>query len=465
MPAKKMRISRFPFDDEEGTTSSTTCANPLHQFKGGFRILWPLQLCKLDCRKAIMSSRRGSRSRQIRMSPSSAEQAEPNLDRATRLVLELMALRGESGQEKLVSDYIFEQLKQGGADPKTIKTDRAHRRTRLAGQVGNLAFQLRGKMRGERRMLLAHMDTVPICLGAKPILRGSRIRSEDAHTGLGADDRAGVAVVLNTALELLKRGLSHPPLTFFWSVQEEVGLQGVRHASLGLLGRPKLAFNFDGGSPEKLTVGATGGYRMRIRIRGLASHAGNAPELGISAITIAGLAIADLQRRGWHGGIVKGRYRGTSNIGVIEGGSATNVVAEQVTLRAEARSYNATFRRRIVREIERAFSDAVRSTPNAAGARGTVEFDGQLDYESFRLSSRQPCVRVAEAAVRFFDGSPVRFLSTGGLDANWLTARGIPTVTLGCGQLFQHTCKEQLDLSWFHKACRIALWIATSGSG
>ena len=47
-----------------------------------------------------------------------------------------------------------------------------------------------------------------------------------------------------------------------------------------MLGKPKLAFNFDGGSPAKLTIGATGGYRMTIDIQGLASHAGNRPERG-----------------------------------------------------------------------------------------------------------------------------------------------------------------------------------------
>ena len=75
-----------------------------------------------------------------------------------------------------------------------------------------------------------------------------------------------------------------------------------------LLGKPKLAFNFDGGSPAKLTIGATGGYRMTIDIRGLASHAGSAPAEGVSAIAIASLAIADLVKNGWHGQIAKGRH-------------------------------------------------------------------------------------------------------------------------------------------------------------
>ncbi len=88
---------------------------------------------------------------------------------------------------------------------------------------------------------------------------------------------------------------------------------------------------------------------MEIEVTGIPSHAGVAPEQGVSAISIASLAIADLTRNGWHGLVVKGKHRGTSNIGVINGWvKATNVVTEQVTLRAEARSHEPAFRERII---------------------------------------------------------------------------------------------------------------------
>jgi len=168
------------------------------------------------------------------------------------------------------------------------------------------------------------------------VRRGRWIVPADRETGLGADDRAGTVVVLAVALELLARPVAHPPLTFFWTVQEEIGLFGSRWASLGLLGRPQQAFNFDGGSADKITVGATGGYRMTLTVEGRAAHAGVCPERGISAITIASVAIAQLHRDGWLGKIEKPDGRGTANVGVIQGGDATNVVTPQVRLRAEA---------------------------------------------------------------------------------------------------------------------------------
>ena len=174
-------------------------------------------------------------------------------------VIEMMAIPGKSGEEQQIAEYIRNQLVDAGADPKAIRTDTSHRKTRIKGEVGNLVFKLSGTYKAPRRMLSAHMDTVPICEGCRPKRVGMRVTSMDKHTGLGADNRAGCGVVLSTALEILRRGLEHPPLTFTWFVQEEVGLQGSRHATTSLFGNPELAFNWDGGSPVKMTVGATGG--------------------------------------------------------------------------------------------------------------------------------------------------------------------------------------------------------------
>ena len=106
-------------------------------------------------------------------------------------------------------------------------------------------------------MLIAHVDTVPICVGSRPVRKGKRIVSADPKTGLGADDRAGASALLTTAMALLRGGIPHPPLTLLWTVQEEIGLHGARLARLSTLGKPKLTFNFDGGSAAKITIGAT----------------------------------------------------------------------------------------------------------------------------------------------------------------------------------------------------------------
>ena len=395
---------------------------------------------------------------------SSAKSAsKPTKQTPLDLVMELMAIPGKSGEESAIMQRVSDGLLRAGAKAKDLRFDTAHKKTPRAGEVGNLVLKLPGRLRGPRRLLTAHVDTVPVCIGSQPVRRGNFIESANPNSGLGADDRAGTAVLLSTAEKLLRGDVPYYPVTFLWLIQEEVGLQGVQHASLAPLGRPKLAFNFDGGSAEQLTIGATGGYRLEIEIQGIASHAGAAPEKGVSAIAIASLAIADLVENGWHGLIVKGKQTGTSNIGVFNGGVATNVVANQVTLRAEARSHSTKFRDRIVREIEKAFRRAVAKIRSDTGERGSVTLEGNLDYDSFCLSKKDPSIATAANALRAEGIDPEITIANGGLDANWLTHRGIPTVTLGCGQCRIHTVDEQLDIAQFELACRIAERLVTDG--
>ena len=390
-----------------------------------------------------------------------SKSAEPDLPRAQQLVLEMMAIPAKSGEEAIVADYIRKCLLAAGAPEDAITTDNSNKSTLIKGNTGNLIFKLPGTLKGPRRMLTAHMDTVPICVGSQPKVDGKFVRSANPATGLGADDRAGAATILTAAREILEHKLPHPPLTFCWFIQEEVGLNGARFVQKSQLGKPAMCFNWDGGSCDKMTIGATGGYRMVIEIDGLPAHAGICPEKGISAIAIASLAIADLAREGWHGLVVKGKNRGTSNIGFIHGGEATNVVTERVTLKAEARSHDPKFRGQIIKAFERAFQNAVKEIKSSEGKRGSVRFDGRLDYEAFLIDPKEPCVQLAEAAVTAIGRQPIQAVSNGGLDANWLNAHGIPTVTLGCGQMKVHTTNEMLDLAAYKDACRVALRLAT----
>lgn len=379
--------------------------------------------------------------------------------------MQLMAIPGGPGKESAVQQFIKDKLQAAGVPASAMQNDTAHKKSALGGEVGNLIVKLPGTgpaeiKRSPRRMFSAHTDTVPICVGCQPVRKADIITSADPNTGLGGDDRAGCAVVLSTALSLLRTGEPHPPLTLLWTVQEEAGLHGARHLTVSKLAGPALAFNFDGGDAAKMTIGATGGYRMSIKIRGIASHAGNAPERGVSAIAIASLAVADLTQNGWHGQILKGKKQGTSNVGAINGGQATNVVTDAVTLRVEARSHDANFRERIVREIEKAFKKAARTLKSSEGKRGSVEFDGDLDYEAFRLPEDHPSVLAAQEAARAEGAEPVIGITNGGLDANWLNHHGVPAVTLGCGQRNIHTVDEELDLGEFHLARKMALRLA-----
>ncbi|MDA7980413.1 MAG: M20/M25/M40 family metallo-hydrolase [Pirellulales bacterium] len=379
---------------------------------------------------------------------------------ALKLVMELMAIPGPSGEERLIVEAIRKKLLAGGAKKSMLSIDDTPKKSPLGGNSGGLILKVPGKRGLPRRLLMAHVDTVPLCVGCKPVRRGDFVVSANKSTALGADDRAGASVVLNAALAVLKSKVDHPPLTFYWPVQEEVGLFGARFISMAKLGNPKLGFNFDGGDYQKLIIGATGAYRLEIEVRGHASHAGMSPERGVSAIAIASLAIADLARGGWHGDIHKNGHHGTSNIGVIQGGAATNVVTDLVKLRAEARSHDPKFRKKILSEMTAAFRRAAKQVANVDGKTGKTQVTSRLDYESFLLGEDDPCVQIGENAVRQAGGTPVCAIANGGVDANWLSARGLPTVTFGCGQINPHMVTEQLDIQQFHHACQVGLSLA-----
>lgn len=386
-----------------------------------------------------------------------------NERKAVERVIDMIAIAGKSCQEKAIAGYIEQKLVEAGIPASAISYDRAHKLSTYGGEVGNLIVKLPGIKSGPRRMLMGHIDTVPLCVGAQPVLRGNKIVSKSPLTALGGDNRAGAAIVLTAILEILKQNLPYPPLTLFWPVQEEIGLLGARHVSINKLGKPKLCFNWDGGDAQITCIGATGGYELFIEIDGIASHAGGHPEDGVNAIAVASIAIADLVKNGWHGLVLKNGLRGTSNIGVIQGGDATNVVTSKVILRGEARSHDRKFRSRIVKEIEQAFQRAVKQLKNAAGKTGKLTFGADLKYDSFQLSTDEPCVQSAITAVKKCGLDPELRVSNGGLDANWTSALGLPTVTLGAGQHDIHTTSEWLDVASYLKGCQIGLMLATGG--
>ena len=382
------------------------------------------------------------------------------LQHADELLLQALSIPGLSGEEGAIMAFLVDQLRQAGATDEVLGFDQAHRKIPHGGQIGNLVLKLPGTRPGPRRLLMAHVDTVPICRGARPVKKGKYIVPADKHTALGADDRTGTSAILAAALYVLTEKPAHGPLTFLWTVQEEVGLYGARYATIGMLGRPKLAFNFDGGPTDKVTIGATGGYRMAIRISGTASHAGAAPN-GASAPSPSPRwpSPTCTARAGW--------ARSKSRRAAARRTSASSRAARprMSSLRkfTSAPKPAATTRLSAERSSRRSKGPSRRPrgasrTSMANAAR--VEIDGRLDYESFRLPDDNPSVLAAEEAIRSLGGNPLRAISNGGLDANWLSARGIPTVSLGCGQENPHTPAERLDCGEFHRACEIARKLA-----
>jgi len=380
--------------------------------------------------------------------------------RAVAHLMDLLAVEGPSGREGRVVAAVRKKLRAAGCKAAWMRNDGVHRRIPHDFEVGNLIVKLPGTVKGPRRLFMGHMDTVPLCRGAVPVRRGKRIVSK-GHTGLGADNRTAVACLVTLVETLLKRRLSYPPLTLLFTVGEEVGLWGARLVSLTALGKPRRGFNVDSGAPAGLIVGALGADRWEVRVEGCSAHAGVHPEHGVSAALIASRAIADVAARGFFGKIVKGGKRGSSNVGSIRGGEANNQVTDLVVVRGESRSHDPKFVTGITDTYRKAFERAARSVKNHRGRTGAIRFEARSDYAPFKLDARAPVVRQAAAAARSIGLRPKLISVDGGADANWLNARGVPTVTFGAGQHGAHTVDEYVDVSEYVDGCRLAVAIAT----
>ena len=381
--------------------------------------------------------------------------------------MRLLSVEGVTGKEKAIGEAVSDALTKAGVPPAAIRYDDANQRIPLPTETGNLIVDLPGTRPGPRLVFSTHLDTVPLCAGAKPRREGDRIVS-DGTTALGGDDRTGCAVLVVLAETLLKHELPHPPITLLFTVREESGLHGSRELDPRLLGDDvAMCINVDGQQPADLIVGAVGQENWEVEIVGKASHAGVAPEKGISATMVGALGLAEARREGWFGKVRKPAGEGSSNIGIFGGkdglpaGDATNVVTDYAFLKGEARSPDAAFAVAIGAGYRAAFARAQAEVKDDRGDTAKVTFRQTTAYPPFRLDDGAPVVKRATRALEALGILPNLVFSNGGLDANWLDKHGIPTVTIAAGQAEIHTVDEYVNLPEFAAGCRIAVLIAT----
>ena len=384
-------------------------------------------------------------------------------------LMRFLAVEGVTGQEAKIGKELVAALKKAGVPARSIRFDDAHTRIPLPTETGNLIVDLPGRgalETADRLLFMTHMDTVPLCAGAKPKRQGRKIVNT-AKTALGGDNRTGCAGLVTLVGELLRNELEHPPLTILFTVREESGLWGARHVRLEDLSGVTMGFNFDGRSASAVVIGAVGADRWEAEIFGRASHAGGAPERGISATMILAEALAAVRADGWFGKVEKDGREGTSNVGPVGGahggpaGDATNVVTDYILVRGESRSHDAHFFKEITAAYKTAFAEAAAAVTNSEGKAGRVKFTTRTDYHPFRLKETAPVVKRAVAAVKAQGLDPDVRTTNGGLDANWLVRHSIPTVTFGAGQNEAHTVDEWINLAEFEAACRLAVGLAT----
>ena len=384
-------------------------------------------------------------------------------DRALSHLMDLLAVEGPTGKESKVVQTITEKLMAAGCKKSWIKTDDAHKRLGEGFEIGNLIVKLPGTLKAPRIMFSAHMDTVPLCRGAEPLIKGSRIVAK-GPTGLGGDDRSGCAAIVTLAETLLKHRIPHPPITLLFPIAEENGLHGSRMVRFSDLGHPVMGFNLDGQEPNEIVIGAMSAVRWQAEITGISTHAGLEPHKGVSAGLIGSKAMAAIAEKGYFGKIVKGRRTGTSNLGHVSGGEASNQVMDRCIMTGECRSHSASFLEQIVKVYRTCFEQAAKCVTNDKGKCGRVRFTTVSDYRAFRLRKTEPCVRIASSAVEAVGRKPNPLVMDAGLDANNFNEKGLPTVTLGTGAHKFHQLEEYVDIREYLTTCSVLLHITKLAS-
>ncbi len=389
-----------------------------------------------------------------------------NTDAAVDRLMRFLSVEGITGEEAAIGKAVVDELEAVGVPRRSIQFDDANKRIPLPTQTGNLIVTLPGTGAEKRRLLMTHLDTVPLCAGAKPVRKGKRIVAA-GETALGGDNRTGVACLVTLAATLLKEKIPHPPLTLLFTVREESGLWGARHVNHEMLQAPTEGYNIDGSDAAEITIGAVGADRWHAEIQGRASHAGVYPERGVSATMVASLALSDIYAAGWFGKIKRSGKEGTSNVGVFGGkngqsaGIATNVVTDYALVFGESRGHDIKFVGEITAAFRRSFKLAAGIVRDHKKRGARVRFEARRDYFPFRLKPDLPVVRRAAAAAESLGLKPALRISNGGLDANWVVRHGIPTITFGAGQNNIHAIGEYVDLDDFKRGCHMALAVAT----
>ncbi len=277
----------------------------------------------------------------------------------------------------------------------------------------------------------AHVDTVP---HSEPItvVEDEGVFRTAGDTILGADNKAAVTVVM----ELGARLAAEPGpvgLEMVFTVAEEQGLRGASALDVETL-RSKIGYVLDHATPIGEIITAAPTYKKLIaEFRGVESHAGMRPEDGRSAIAAATAAIATMDL---------GRLDAetTANIGVIDGGTAPNVVAGRCRVEGEARGLDAGRAEEVAQQMVHAFSWA-------AGEAGVdVDLLVETYFRGYRVKPGSRALTIARAALEGNAIEPVEVTTGGGSDANALRAAGFEALLLANGTEANHTSDESVSV-------------------
>ncbi len=375
----------------------------------------------------------------------------PNRDRLLNAFLELVKIPSPSRREAAVADYIRGAI----ASPDcTIEEDETG--GQIGGECGNLIVRIPARGEGPKLLLAAHMDTIesgeqPIA----PIVDGDNINSE-GDTILGADDKTGVACLLELLHRLEEDQVPHGELRVLFTVAEEKELLGVLAMESGVYDDLDAGIVLDHSIPEEIIIGAPTKLAVRITVQGVGGHAAF-PERRINAAHVLAQAMGRLPSK-------RLDEFTTCNLGIINSGTAINVIPDLAYAEWEIRSHKEDLLdfhlARALTTIEAAVREARVYVPTDAESglggdpggddegvrKATVEVEVVTCYERYRLDEEALPVQLLRRGIEAAGKHPRTVIAQGGSDSNVLNRHGLPTAVIGCGMHGAHSPRERASI-------------------
>jgi tripeptide aminopeptidase len=373
----------------------------------------------------------------------------PNTDRMVKTFLDLVQIDSPSKQEAAVAAYIERVL-----EPLGVRVWQDDAGKKIGGNCGNLHVRMGAKDSMAPAILFsAHMDCVMPCMGVKPHIESGVIRS-DGTTVLGSDDKAGVATIIETLRCVHESGMPHGPIEVIFDVAEEIGLLGANHVDLSQV-QAVCAFVLDGEELDRIVYRAPSANRMHYELEGIASHAGMAPEKGISTIEVFAEAVSKMKL---------GRLDpdSTANIGTVNAGRATNIVADKLTATAEARSHNNAVLDKQTQHMTECFDAAVKKFTKVVDGKTVApvfKADIKREFNAMNIATDTPAYKLAEDAGRELGLVMEPMSIGGGTNANVYNEKGLPAVVIGCGMKGEHTTSEHVYIKDIEASTKLCLMI------
>lgn len=347
-----------------------------------------------------------------------------NRQRMIDQLLELVQIDSPSGREGAVARRLEEILTGLGM---TVTFDRTGEK--LGTETGNLIATMKGTTGGTPILFSSHMDTVQQPgESVTPVMDDGIIKS-DGTTILGSDDKAGITAFIEAVHVLKENNIPHGDIQAVFTIWEEGGLFGSLNLDYSLL-KAKRAFVLDSGGPiGSVTNQGPAQDKIEAVFKGKAAHAGVAPEEGISALQMAARAVDTMK-------LLRIDADTTANIGILEGGKATNIVTPRARLVGEARSQRDDKLDAQTAHMKEAIEKA------AADYGGTVELKIDRLYSAFRVEEAAPLIQTLKEVFAAMEIEPAIQASGGGSDTNHFNNNGIPAVNLSVGMEKVHTSEE-----------------------